>query len=346
MDLDLNGMYIEDMGSVFEQLDDSAAFAPSAKPSSDEMGEENVGAEDLVGEDSGVSFEDMEDYEENGEESEEEYEEGDEEDYEEEEDEEASEEEASIVDEDGEEVDFEEYEVTLPSGDVVKLNEAISGYRSSQELQEMRETLEAEREAFTEQSRDINRILELAKLEAERVIDDYQDFDWATLSREDPQAYVENREFLDRYRARHKEIIKEYERSKEEIATQEVLAIKEKVRAANEILSRDIVGWDQELYADLMRFGVNSLGMSEEFVTSSVDAGLFKALHQAKQLAEGKAVVKAKIKKMNGSPKKVVKAASKETKPIDNKKAIIRKRLQTGSFDSRDLGAAFDMLED
>lgn len=342
MNIDLNGMYIEDMGASFDQLDDLGDTASSSVSEVNAMGQESVEAEDLIDEDSDFGFDDIDEDEGAGHEVDEEEAEDDEEEYEED----YEEGETAVVDEDGEEVDFEEYEVTLPSGDVVKLNEAIQGYRGAQELAELRAEFEEERAQFTEQSKDVGRLLELAKLEAERVIDDYQDFDWATLSREDPQAYVENREFLDRYRARHKEILKEYDRVKEEAAANEALATKEKARAANDVLSRDIPGWNQDLYVELMRFGVGNLGMSEEFVTTSLDAGLFKALYQARQLAEGKEVVKAKIKKMGGSPKKVVKAAPKAAAQVDNKKAIIKKRLQSGSFDSNDLGAAFGMLED
>lgn len=341
MNIDLNGMYIEDIGASFDQLDDLGDTASSSVSEINAMGQESVEAEDLIDEDSDFGFDDIDEDEGSGHEVEEEAE--NDEEHDDDEDEEG---EPSVVDEDGEEVDFEEYEVTLPNGDIVKLNEAIQGYRGAQEIADMRAAFEEEREQFMEQSKDVGRLLELAKLEAERVIDDYQDFDWATLSREDPQAYVENREFLDRYRARHKEILKEFDRVKEEEVANKALVTKEKARAANEVLSRDIPGWSQDMYVELMRFGVGNLGMSEEFVTTSLDAGLFKALYQARQLAEGKEVVKAKIKKMGGSPKKVVKAAPKTNSQVDSKKAIIKKRLQAGSFDSNDLGMAFDMLED
>lgn len=330
MVIDLNNMYIEDSAVAFDSLDDGFSDEQLEQNS---LGTEHVEAEDLV------DFEDLEDEVEEIEEVEEELEE----EGLEEEEVEAEEEYEEIEDE---EVDFEEYDVTLPNGEVIKLHEAVQGYKDSKALLAEREAFEAEKTTYEQSNLQLKRVLDLAKLEAERVIEDYAEFDWATLSRDDPQAYVENREFLDKYKARHKEILAEMQWVESKLEEEKKAEVTTKAAAANQILTRDIPGWNKDMYVDLMTYAVNGLGMDESFVTESVDAGFFKAIFMARQLEQGKQTVKAKIKRIGGSPKKVVKAAPKAAKAVDSKKAVITKRLESGSFDANDLGAAFGMLED
>lgn len=340
MTIDMNDMYIEDM-DVFSKLDDAEVPAEVAA-----IDEANAGDDmDLFGEE-GFGFDQIDESEEPAEN--EEAEEEIEEDAEEESEEETYEEEledTEVLDEDGEEVDFEEYDVSLPDGTTVKLNEAIAGYRSAQQLAEEREAFEEEKAQFQVTNSDIRNKLELAKLEAQKVIEDYEDFDWQALVKEDPQAYVENREFLDRYKSRMKEITKEMESIREAEAEQEREQFKASANKANETLAKSIPGWNKDLYISLMQYGVE-LGMTEEYVTNLTDAGVFMALYKAKTLDNGKQVVKAKIKKLGG-PKKVAKPTPKVSKSAANpKKTAIAKKLQNGNFDSQDLGDMFSMLED
>lgn len=341
MNINLSDMYIEDADALFDQLEDGFTEEQEEAAS---LGVESVEAEDLYSEEDEIDFGDLtEDEEAPAEEETEEEEESEEETGEEIEVE--SEEEADEEDSE-EEVDFEEYDVTLPNGEVIKLHEAISGYKSAQDLQAEREAFEAEKETYNQTNEGMKKLLDLAKLEAQRVMDDYDGFDWATLSREDPQAYVENREFLDKYRARHKEIVAQMSQIEEQLEAERVAEVQTKASEANQILTRDIPGWNRDMYVDLMTYAVKELGMDEKFVTDSVDAGFFKAVHMAKQLATGKQTVKAKIKRIGGAPKKVVKAAPKATKQINSQKSQIKSKLESGQFDDRDLGNAFDMLED
>lgn len=320
---------------IFSQLDDLVVAEPAparkaAKPEPVEEVEE-VDAEE-VEEDSEFSFEDL------SEEDEEAEEEADEEEVEEE----AEEEEVEETDDD--EVDYEGYEVTLPNGETVKLNEAISGYKNAEEIKAEKEAFETARAEFEEKSKDLSSFLSLAKLEAEKVVEDYKDFDWAAMSKDDPTAYVEHREFLDKYKARLKEIKSAATKLEDEKAHQESETLKEQARECVQVLQRDIPGWGKELYSNLMGFAVEN-GMPEEVISGTVDPSVFKLLHKAYQFDKGKAVAKAKITRM-GTPKKVVKAAPKATISKPSKKAAIEKKLSTGKFSDGDLSDAFNFLED
>lgn len=293
---------------------------------------------DLVGED------EVEDEEEHDELPDEEVEDEDEE------SEEAEEGEVEVTNEDGEEVDFESYEVTLPSGEVVVLSEAIQGYKAASELQAERAEFETTRDAFAAESEKVAKYLELARLEADRVIEDYEDFDWAAYKKDDPVGYVENREFLDRYKARRTEILKAQEELESEKVEKETEDFKVKAREAGVILARDIPGWNNDMYQQLMMYAVEN-GANAEEIANSVDPVMFKILHKAMQHDKGKQVVKAKVKRVGGSPKKVASPSSKPAPTSDAgqkgaaKKAIIKK-MENGGLNERELRNSFNFLDD
>lgn len=261
-------------------------------------------------------------------------------------DEGAEEEEGSEPEE--QEVDFESYEVTLPSGEVVVLSEAIAGYKDAEVLKAERQEFESVREDFVKKSEGVTRYLELARLEADRVIDDYEDFDWATYKKDDPVGYVENREFLDRYKARRTEIVTAMEELDAKQKADEAESYQAKAREAGVVLARDIPGWNNDVYQQLMMYAVEN-GANAEEIAQSVDPTIFKVLYKAMQYEKGKQVVKAKVKRIGGSPKKVAAATAKPTQTVSRdgatKKAIIKK-MQSGGLNERELSGSFAYLED
>ena len=240
-----------------------------------------------------------------------------------------------------EEVDFENYEIDLPSGETVVLSELVAGFKTATEIAAEKEQLESIKAEMESKTAGMDRFLKLAKLEAERVIEDYEDFDWVTLAKEDPQAYVENREFLDKYKARHKEITGAVADLEAKAEAEEARVTQEKAREANAILARDIPGWGEKMYKTLVEFAVEK-GASQETILNSTDPFLFKLLHKTLEHEKGVQKVTAKVKRL-GSPKKVVKAAP--AKPAvsknANREAMIKKAEASG-----DMSALFHLLED
>lgn len=271
----------------------------------------------------------------------------DEDESEEDEDAEEAEESEEEVEDDGEEVDFESYEVTLPSGETVVLSDAIKGYKDAQALEAERAEFESVRDKFAAQSQGVTKYLELAKLEADRVIEDYEDFDWASYKKDDPVGYVENREFLDRYKQRREEITSAMNEVQADRERKEQEEFQEKAREAGVVLARDIPGWNNDLYQQLMLFAVEN-GADANDIAQTVDPTIFKVLYKAMQYEKGKQVVKAKVKKV-GSPKKVAKAGAKPTQTVDNKsatkKALIKK-IDSGTITDSELSNSFAFLED
>lgn len=260
---------------------------------------------------------------------------------EDEEEEEVEEEDSEEVEED-EEVDFEEYEIDLPSGEKVVLSDLVQGYKNAAEIAEEKAQLTSLKEEMETKSAGMDRFLKLAKLEAERVIEDYEDFDWVALAKEDPQAYVENREFLDKYKARHKEILSAVSDLEEKEQAEKQRVTTEKAREAVAILSRDIPGWGDKMYKQLVQFAVEK-GANQEDILNSTDPFLFKLLHKTMEHEKGVQKVKAKVKKLGGSPKKVVKAAPKAPAVSKDAKreALIKKAEKEG-----DMASLFNLLVD
>lgn len=244
-----------------------------------------------------------------------------------------------------EEVDYEGYEVTLPSGETIKLNEAVRGYKATQELEAERASFEEAKSQFEETSKEMTKYLELAKLEAQKVIEDYDDFNWQELARTDPAAYVDNKEFLEKYQERYEEIVNSMKALEAKRAGEEKAAIEVQARQCASELQRDIVGWGPELYQQLMEYGVEN-GATQEQMLQCVDPAIFKMMHKAMQFDKGRAVVKAKVKTVVKQPSKVAKVAQKELNMPDAKKTAVLKKVQSGNATTRDMDAMFSMLED
>lgn len=335
MFIDTDNFNFFDLEDVVQEDTNELGYS-TKQTGKDLMSEDEI--TDLVGEE--TEDEDVED-------------EGDEAEVDEDEDDESNdsdEGEVEVTDEDGEEVDFESYEVTLPSGEVVVLSEAIQGYKAASELKAEREEFENTRNAFVDESEKVAKYLDLARLEADRVIEDYEDFDWAAYKKDDPVGYVENREFLDRYKARRNEIIKAQEELETEKAAKESEEFKVKAREAGVVLARDIPGWNNDLYQQLMVYAVEN-GANAEDIANSVDPTIFKILYKAMQYEKGKQVVKAKVKRIGGSPKKVATPSAKPAPTSDAgqkgaaKKAIIKK-MENGGLNERELRNSFNFLDD
>lgn len=260
---------------------------------------------------------------------------------------EESEEAEEVSEEDAiEEVDYEGYEVTLPSGDVINLAEAVQGYKAAAELEAERKAFEDAKLGFENQSKEVANLLELAKLEADRVIEDYDGFDWAGLAKTDPTAYVDNKEFLEKYQIRQREIHDALKAINEKKRADEEVVMQTRARDCVAALTRDIPGWNGEVYSSLLQYAVDN-GADAEDIKSCVDPMVFKVLHKAMQFDKGKATVTAKVKRAVKSPTKVVKAEAKETtSSVAPQKVQLLKKLETGKADSKDVGNMFAFLED
>jgi hypothetical protein len=98
----------------------------------------------------------------------------------------------------------------------------------------------------------------------------------------------------------------------------------------------------QSAYQDLMQYAIEN-GSEEEDIAQCIDPSVFKMLNKARQFDLGKQVVKAKIRRKVGSPKKVAKSNARSTKSTVSNRDKIASKLAAGNTSDSDI---FDALED
>jgi len=232
----------------------------------------------------------------------------------------------------GEEVEYDGYMVNLPDGTEVNLAEAVKGYKNAEAIKIETENFNAQKETFMEGAKDIMNYMELAKLEADKVIDEYADFDWEALSKEDPQRYADNSEFLHRYSERKKELVKGMSALKQKEAEQAQIVFQEQAEVCKTVLQNDLLGWNNDMYGSLLDYAVKN-GAQEEDMLKCVDPMIFKLLHKAQQFDNGKSVVKAKVRKKTKSPAKVIKGVKTVKITKSAKKEALIKKIDNGISD-------------
>ncbi|AFR52041.1 head scaffolding protein [Escherichia phage ECBP2] len=238
-------------------------------------------------------------------------------------------------------VDYETV-ITLPDGREMTIEELSNGYVTGSDMTERESVLQRHVEAFEERVGGLADVLELASLEADRVIEDYNGFDWDKLAVEDPQAYVENKRFLEKYTARRQQLEQAQVKIKQDAQAKEQQAFQAKCTECVNVLKREIPNWDDSVYQNLMQYAID-LGATEEEVLKENRPSIFLALHKAYQFDKGKQQVMAKIKRP-GAPRKVVKSdASKSRSSNTPDNAKVAKAFSEGRIRHED---AFKYLVD
>lgn len=238
-------------------------------------------------------------------------------------------------------VDYETV-ITLPDGRDMTIEELANGYLVGNDLVERETQLQNHIGQFEERVAGLRNVLDLAQLEADKVINDYEGFDWEELAAQDPQAYVENSRFLERYKARKAELVAAQERIRAEAEAKEQQEFQAKCGECVQILKKEIPNWDETLYQNLMQYAID-LGAVEDEILKENRPSIFLALHKAYQFDKGKQQVLAKIKRP-GAPKKVVKStASKARTSQEPDNAKVAKAFSEGRIRHED---AFKYLVD
>lgn len=339
---DLKGSFAEDLKKYQAEKEPEVVIEDEPEEYADD------GIEGFEGiDDNHPVFEDEEGFEAGDEEDEQEDEES--EDESEEEESEEEEEDTEESEEDAEEGEYEEGDavdvdfdtvITLPDGRELTIEELSTGYMNGTELNSKFQELNENAKLFEEKVSGLKDVLSLAQLEADRVISDYEGFDWDGLAQSDPQGYVENRRFLDRYKERKQQLVDAQQRLAREAEEKEQEAFRARSVECVQVLKKSIPNWDEPLYQNLLQYAID-LGASEEEILRENRPSVFLALYKAYQFDKGAQRVVAKIKKV-GAPKKVMKSGNKQTGTGD-KKAAAAKAFSEGRLSHED---AFSHLVD
>lgn len=265
------------------------------------------------------------------------------------EDEDVSEDEAPEDVEEGEEgeggydVDYDTI-ITLPNGDDLSIEDLYKGYKSGSEFDQEVTDFNTQREEYKEKFTKVDDMLNLAVLEAERVVDDYKDFDWEKIGNEDPKAFMDNKKFLEQYQVRLGEL-KEAQALKEDLKAKEDLAAREvAVKSCIKTLTDKIPEWSDSLYQDLMKHGVEQ-GISEDLIVNLVDPGAFIVLYNSMMREQGKAKAVAKIRKSVKSPSKVSKQKEGRVGVKKNATTAMKNAAKNFKHNPSDPSASFEYMK-
>ncbi|MFW3388434.1 UNVERIFIED_CONTAM: hypothetical protein RF648_20825, partial [Kocuria sp. CPCC 205274] len=172
---------------------------------------------------------------------------------------------------DEEEVDFEDYNITLPNGEEVTLAELTRDYKDSQQIKAAWQEIEEARERFVEESKNVVNYMELSKLEADAIVEDYEDYDWNRAKKEDPEDYILNKDYYDKAVQRKKDLQKALKRIREEEEDKEARQRQLDVANANATLARNLPEWGQKLWDEIYDYGL-SVNIPQQALDTCTDA--------------------------------------------------------------------------
>lgn len=237
-------------------------------------------------------------------------------------------------------VDGEELEVTL--------EEALAGYqrtaaftRKTQALAEERKQTQGERQKYIEQIATLGAAI-AATIEPVE--------DWEALKASNPAKYATQWADFQRKQEQLKTLHEEQTR----LVTQQR---QELLEEGSKVLAKEIPGWADaekgaELRANVARYAIEDIGITQEELETILDPRLFIVLHKAYQFdkakAKGKAIVEApKLKKKKAAPvlqPGVSKGTTTKGKADKAAKARLQKLQESG--DVHDAAALiFDLLD-
>lgn len=160
----------------------------------------------------------------------------------------------------------------------------------------------------------------------------YKDVDWLQLQNAMPaDEFAWHRENFKAAEAKYQKLVGSAQGFEQVIESRKAVTSVEEVQEAVKVLKRDIEGWSDELYGEIMSFGV-SAGLDQNEVAQITNPAVIKLLNDARLYRAGKTVVAKKIKE---APAKVLKTSNRETAPETAKtqKALDRVKAGTGTED-------------
>ncbi|API58514.1 hypothetical protein BSL82_03665 [Tardibacter chloracetimidivorans] len=160
-------------------------------------------------------------------------------------------------------------------------------------------------------------------------LEPYKDTDWEVLRNDlDPEEFKWHRENFTKNQKRFSKLMEAGKNFEQIVEARQANIIREQAAEARKELEADIPGWNDQVYAEVMQFGIEQ-GLDEADVRRIANAKVFKLLHMAMQYKKGEKVV---TKKINQTPTRVKKSSGREAiadAPSKNLKAL-EKKLQTG----------------
>lgn len=161
----------------------------------------------------------------------------------------------------------------------------------------------------------------------------YADVDWLVLQNKlTPEEFEWHRENAQKADAKYRKVLEKAQTFQQAAEQRQTAEQARKAQEAVKVLQKDIPGWSEQLYGDIVDYGA-SQGLPKDDLLRITDPGVIKVLHQALLYSKGQ---KAAAKKVAAAPTKVLKPGTRDVPPekaIAAKKAERRLAQGSGSDD-------------
>lgn len=162
----------------------------------------------------------------------------------------------------------------------------------------------------------------------------YADVDWLVLQNElSPEEFAWHRENAQKADQKYRKVLEKAKGFQEAAEQRQSAEQVRRAQAAITTLQKDIPGWSEALYGDILDYGA-AQGLDKADLARVTDPGVIKVIHQAMLYSKGQTVA---AKKVAAAPTKVIKPGSRDVPPA---KALAaqkaEKRLQAGSASDDD----------
>jgi hypothetical protein len=191
--------------------------------------------------------------------------------------------EAPIVEDDSEEIDFDGEKYKVPKKIKDSLLMQADYTRKTQDVARQREAIEAraaevarEAEARKGLEKEIGRLTLI-----EEQLGQYQNVDWAALRAANPEQASNHFQDYTLLRDQRDKLAAKLERDVTERSQKTQQDFAKRYAETNEVLARDIKGWNQELADKLRSFAIASGVSPEQLPQLATNAPMVKLLHQA-----------------------------------------------------------------
>lgn len=126
-----------------------------------------------------------------------------------------------------------------------------------------------------------------------------QSIDWNKLAQENPSEWAQKYQYVQNVNARLAQIQGERKVIAEQNQGQQREAMQKAAKEAVEILQKEIPGWSNDKYGQILKSGVEQYGFKQEELNAITDPRAIKVLHDAMQfraLQNAKPIVEKKVK--------------------------------------------------
>lgn len=210
--------------------------------------------------------------------------------------------------------------------------------RKTQELSQQREIVE-QSEQQAKQNMELGvTALGMLTSDIDAQLQRYAQVNWQELATQaDPQEYNRMQAEMQALQMKKQQLGQQAQALFQTYNQQQEQVKAEQAHQAAETLRSNIPNWNNAMYSELQKFGVE-IGFTEQEMMDSTDARLFMLLHKAKQADSAKKV--ATKKRVKASPKRSLKPSSpQEVTQTQRQKQAHQNLKKTGKVD--DAAAAF-----